>query len=205
MMPKFRDILLSVWDDMVSNPYNPDKSGLADLIVKNVQEKHPDVRADWLRLADEFVGGRLSLKLPHQRVIANKSYVDPWHRGPYTSKKPRWFEFQGKRYNVDCWKDLLVKLCELVAMDNPGEFHRATCIYGEARERSYFVASSPRSRGQLTHPRRVGDTGLSVETNLSANNTYDLCVTLLKHFGYDSDGKEVFTTSVDEELNRRID
>jgi len=91
-----------------------------------------------------------------------------------------------------------MQLCRLVAEENPQLFHRAKGITGATRgssaRRLYFSTNSK----DLREPRLVEGSELCVETNLSANNTYDLCVTLLSHFGYYwfADGR-ILETSAD--------
>jgi hypothetical protein len=199
MIPKkVTRILLDAWDDIVRQSHD---SGLEDLIIRNVEKRYGKGIANPLNVG-YFVLGRLSLKPPHERVIAIESHVDVWPQGPYINTKPQWFVFQGEKHCDYEWKEVLVKLCELVAKDNPGEFGRATKIVGDRGldPRKYFASAPP--PGGLRNDRVIGNTGVYVETNLSANNTYDLCVKLLTHFGYDCDDKQVFTTSVDEELAR---
>jgi hypothetical protein len=157
----------------------------------------------------EFVAGRLTLgtrdgELTHDRMIRWRSEVPTSYSGNYKGKKLRWFVFQGETHHVTSWKGMLLRFCELVAKDNPRTFHRALGITGWATYqfdgRPYFS----QNRGELSKnggcPEEVGDTGIFVQANLSANNIYSLCSALYHHFGYgDLECGDGFRTDLDDE------
>jgi len=96
----------------------------------------------------------------------------------YTGKSISSFYFRGAKYQVRSWKDLLIKLCELINASDKDEFEKALKIVG--RRRPYFT----RSANELRSPQKINGTNLFVETNLSANNIVKICIDMLAVFGY---------------------
>lgn len=118
---------------------------------------------------------------PQRQVQSDWVTVSVHHRGKYMGTKPRSFRFGGKEHKVhpSTWTDLLVDFCKLVYKDNQAEFADAAChILGPRR--SYF------STEKKEYPRwkPIPGSGISVDTNLSANNIKSLCDTIMFQFGY---------------------
>jgi hypothetical protein len=191
-------VLLKTWREILRKP--------PDCFVRLLQEETTRRRGGDLDSplnpldVHLFIRNRLLVEtegLGNDRVLdPQNSLVDTFYEGPYIRKTIRWFVFQGKKHEIQTWKQMLVMLCAFVAEDNPKTFDRVEAIAGEGRYRVLFA----RDKSKLRSPRRIGSTGFFVETNLSANNIYGLCATLLDYFGYDVDDRSVFWTNVDEAL-----
>lgn len=123
-------------------------------------------------------------QLPNTRTISNVPIcvgVRDW--GIYKGVKPNWFKMGEHKESVRNWRDLLVKVCTFVAEDNPSEFY-IVLNYISGNRRSYFSKSDD----SMKDGRKIPNTDIYVESNLSANNIKNLCDAIAKLFGY---GKEI--------------
>ena len=100
--------------------------------------------------------------------------------GSYAGKSISSFSFRGPNYQVRSWKELLIKLCDILKISHGSEFDKTLNIAG--RKRPYFS----RNANELRSPQKLSNTGIFVETNLSANNIVKICLDMLAIFGYPS-------------------
>ncbi|MCX5716785.1 MAG: restriction endonuclease subunit R [Nitrospirae bacterium] len=98
--------------------------------------------------------------------------------GNYTGKSIASFYFRSSKYDVRSWKDLLIKLCEIISAAHRNEFEKTLNIVG--RKRPYFTLSA----NELRAPQKINNTNIYIETNLSANNIVKICFDMLAVFGY---------------------
>lgn len=98
----------------------------------------------------------------------------------YSGKSISSFHFRGLQYQVRFWKDLLIKLGGILNTAHGTEFDKVLSLRG--RKRSYFS----RKKDELWAPRKIPNTGLFVETNLSANRSVKICFDMVALFGYPS-------------------
>jgi len=98
--------------------------------------------------------------------------------GGYSGKSISSFYFKGSQYRVRFWKDLLIKLCEILSNAHRTEFDKVLGLRG--RKRLYFS----RNKDELWDPRKIGNTNTFAETNLSANSIVKLCFSVMALFGY---------------------
>jgi len=98
--------------------------------------------------------------------------------GIYTRKSISSFSFQGSKYVVRFWKDLLIKLCEVINAAHRNEFEKTLNIVG--RKRPYFSVTGD----ELRTPQKIDNSKIYVETNLNANRVAKICFAMLSTFGY---------------------
>lgn len=99
----------------------------------------------------------------------------------YTGKSIISFTFQGNKYSVRSWKEMLIKICELMLSAHRTQFDKVLNLAG--RKRPYFT----RNPNELRNPERINNTDIYVETNLSANSIVKLSRNILSLFGYQDD------------------
>lgn len=102
------------------------------------------------------------------------------------------FSFDGTRYEVESWAQLLVQVCEIISSEHKEPFNQVLNIRRKSG-RPYFT----RTPKELMAPNQIKETGIYVETNLIASMVIDLSKQVISLFGYD-EGKLVFETQ--EEL-----
>ncbi|MFH2068420.1 MAG: type I restriction endonuclease [Candidatus Omnitrophota bacterium] len=101
----------------------------------------------------------------------------PMTTGNYTGKNISSFYFRDSKYEVRSWKNLLIRLCEILST-NRIEFDKVLTIVG--RKRPYFT----RNANELRVPEKIRNTDIYVETNLSANSIVKFCFEVLAVLGY---------------------
>ncbi|MGQ9608947.1 MAG: type I restriction endonuclease [bacterium] len=101
---------------------------------------------------------------------SGKSYKDL----PFSHKKIVYFRFKGIKYEVNNWRKLLLKLLEIMNQTHKNDFDKVFEL------KSYFN-KDPRS---LTDPKKINNTDIFVETNLSANSIVRLSHKIINLFGY---------------------
>jgi len=84
--------------------------------------------------------------------------------GRYTGKSIVAFTFKGTRYSVSLWKEMLIKITNLMLSAHREQFDKVLNLVG--RKRPYFT----RNPNELRNPNRIDNTEIYVETNLSANS-----------------------------------
>lgn len=108
--------------------------------------------------------------------------VDINSGGPYEHKKVRAAWLGGKRLEMhsDTWSDLLAVICCTIAKDFPEEFRYVLDYIRSTGSQVYFSLD----KKELVRGELIGETGIYVEKNLSANNTVSLCEALAELFCY---------------------
>ena len=99
------------------------------------------------------------------------------------------FRFRRKKYEVQYWKDILVKLSGVLATEKKEEFNKVLQIKGKIRGgRPYFS----RNPDELRAPKIVPYTNIIyVETNWPKNSIIKISSNLVTFFGYKSEDFEV--------------
>jgi negative regulator of replication initiation len=95
------------------------------------------------------------------------------------------YEFEGRRFNVYTYKDVLVGIC-MNLRSRHGEKFDDLALTLRGKKRSYFS----RTNSGLLHPKAVPSGGstnkdLYIESNLSATSIMGLCQYLIRSFGHD--------------------
>lgn len=88
------------------------------------------------------------------------------------------FYFKNTRYEVYTWKNLLIKLTELIYESHSRDFKKVLTLKG--KKRPYFT----HDKNKLRVPQKINKTNIFVEVNLSANFIIKICHKLLATFGY---------------------
>ncbi len=179
-----RQTLPEAWNKIISDV----DDALGDLLSETT-ERLCGYKAD-AELVAQFLNenkNRLLLGSP-QRITggrptqtASTQPAVPPARG-YTGSSIQAFSFKGARQQVNSWIDLLLTLCSLLSSRHGQDFDRVLTLMG--RKRPYFSQNPD----VLRLPRKIENSELFVESNLSANSIVRLSRDLISLFGYaDSD------------------
>ena len=95
-----------------------------------------------------------------------------------TGTKPEAFTFNGSRYEVTSWKEMLASLCERVHVVHRDRFEEVLDMKG--KKKPYFS----RNLGDLQTPAKINGTDIYVETNFNANQTIQIARNLIARFRY---------------------
>ena len=101
--------------------------------------------------------------------------------GGYTGKSIVAFTFKGTRYPVRSWKEMLIKITNLMLSAHREQFNKVLNLVG--RKRPYFT----RNPNELRSPEKIDNTEIYVETYLSANSIVKLSKSIIALFGYRED------------------
>ena len=96
----------------------------------------------------------------------------------FTGKSIVSFTLMGKKHQVDSWKGMLLKICEIVALEHQDGFDRVLTMLGTNRE--YFS----RNPYELLICEKIPGTEMYVDVNLSAVGVVVLSHRVLSLFGY---------------------
>lgn len=98
----------------------------------------------------------------------------------FTYKKPAAFSIDGVKYEARQWKQVFLKTCELLCNKNRNAFEEFINNKNmQGKKRAYFSLSK---EGMLK-PKKVPNTNIFIETNLSANNTRNIIFNMLEKYG----------------------
>ena len=156
---------------------------LVELLADTVERQRgyrPDY-ADVLRFVDGLPEKKkIQRSLPPQQTPR----LSP-SPGYYTGRKIVAFIFDGHRYELRSWKDLLCTLARILKEKHPDAFLRVLQLRG--KKRPYFS----RRPIDLRKPELIEGTDIYVETNLSASYIVRLCRELVRLFGYRGEDLEI--------------
>jgi hypothetical protein len=187
-----RQSLPKAWNKIISDP----DELLVDLIGETAEKicghkPSSELICEFLsQCKDTFV---VREQAPIRREIGPREDRAPVSRSPllgshareerstYTGKTPLRFYFQGQPYTVHTWKDVLLKLCQLIAREKGPKFERVLELGGR---KQYYFSLNP---GHIRHPRRIDGTKVFAMTCLSAEGIVRLCHQVLDLFGYPTD------------------
>ena len=122
---------------------------------------------------------------PKKEIPSNKqspsrraSYISS---GDYAWKSVVAFTLKGTRYPVHSWKEMLIKIMNLMLSNHREQFCKVFNLVG--RSRPYCTKNS----NELRSPERIANTDTYIETNLSAKQIVKLSKNIIKLFGYSED------------------
>ncbi len=106
----------------------------------------------------------------------------PKPSGRMKGMKPMAFTFNGRRYQVNAWSRMLVKLCEILHTTHSDRFEQQVLEMKGKRGRPYFLRNpDPDASGRYT---MINETGIFVNTCKSADQMRRTAEDLIVHFGY---------------------
>lgn len=98
----------------------------------------------------------------------------------FTYKRPISFEFQGKKYNVRDWKDMLLQTCNAVSkIDSKIIMNFPNNKRMNGKKNIYFAYKSDEI---VRSPRKIKDLDLYVATNHSANSIRNIIMNILMEY-----------------------
>ncbi len=176
-----KETLPKAWEKIITEPDDLLVELLADTTEKLCGYK-PDnemIKQFLIRVSQETaikskreITSPVRLKSDHVSLSSSKSY---------TGKSIVAFTFKKTRYEARSWKDMLIKICNLMLSAHKDQFEKVLNLAG--RKRPYFT----KNRNELRKPEKIGNTDIYVETHLNANNIVKLSKSIIAFFGYKSD------------------
>jgi len=96
----------------------------------------------------------------------------------YKGKTLKSFTLMGEAYGVKSWKQMLLKICDMMFERNTDSFESLTYITLEGRD---CFSKDPH---EFVNCEEISDTHIYVDLDLSAKNIVALCKEILTHFGH---------------------
>jgi hypothetical protein len=166
------------WNKLVSEP-----SELLIDLISETTEKICGHRPDD-SVVEKFIGRNINtLSLVKPVGIKDPDPArEPYSDTTFTNRSANSFVFKGKKYAVRSWKEILMKVCQLMHVTHRADFNKILELKG--RKRPYFS----RNKNEIRQPEKIEGTDIFAETNLSANSIIKMSRDVIAYFGYvDSD------------------
>ena len=100
------------------------------------------------------------------------------------SLRPISLEFQGRFRQLNSWNDVLIQLCELLNELHPQDFDQVLTIRRSHRLNSKWPFHFSQNPSDLRKPKKIRNSGIYAEVDLTATALVDLCYQLVQLFGY---------------------
>jgi hypothetical protein len=175
------------WNKIVSEP----DELLLDLLIETA-ESLSGYRAEQEMAATFMSRHAKQLLVPEPRDRVGLPSITPPTRpakqtriikpADFTGTKPKSFRWAGASYEVGSWKDFLFRISDLLYQEDPDRFYEVSLSL-KGRKRPYFALNPE----DLRIPKELGQTGILVETNISAQSVVAVCRSLLALFDYNPD------------------
>ncbi|MBT1248695.1 restriction endonuclease subunit R [Thermosipho sp. 1244] len=173
-----KETLLKAWEKIITEPDELLIELLAEMTEKLCGYK-PDNE-----IVKEFlkkVGQEVIMVRPKKEMLSLvqslSTQISPLS-SDYTGKSIVAFTFKKTRYSVRSWKEMLIKITNLMLSAHRTQFDKVLNLRG--RKRPYFT----KNPNELRIPERINNTQIYVETNLSANSIVKLSKSIILLFGY---------------------
>lgn len=115
--------------------------------------------------------------LKRKIIKIDKTYYDN-KSADYSGKSISAFYFKASRFEVNSWKELLVKIVDIIHDNHKTEFNKILDIPG--RKRQYFTYHPEK----LNIAENINGTDIYMETKLGSNSIVSLCYDIIRLFGY---------------------
>jgi predicted type IV restriction endonuclease len=174
-----RSTIPKAWNKLVTEP----DEDLVELIAEMTERlsgykpDHPTVAAflGAQSFAAEIVPFSSIFEIPPRPVKAIKTEID---REDYSNTSIASFVFEGTKYEIRYWKDVLTGVTEIMLKKHRDQFSKVLTLVG--RKRPYFT----RNPNELRVAERIDDTDIFVEINVSANRIALLSKRIIELFGH---------------------
>jgi hypothetical protein len=103
----------------------------------------------------------------------------------FSNRKPTSFIFEGERFPVSQWNEILISLCNILYEKYRSEFDIVLDMRGSKRQ--YFS----NNRSGMDTPIQIENSNFYVETKWSAKDTMKFCKRIIERFGYDESDLQV--------------
>ena len=180
------EYLPTVWNKLVSEPDN----SIVNLLAERTHRLC--VRQPARNEVEEFFSTHLQQMQitsppdatepdsPPEPIVVPEPAPQPNPSGISERATFRAFTFCGNRHEVSSWRNMLVKLCEIIHTAHRNQFGDVLSLRGRGGA-TYFSRDS----NDFIAPKRINETDIFVEINLSADSIRKRAQALIIHFGYD--------------------
>lgn len=176
---KIKEAIPSAWYKLI-NESNEELIKLISETTEKISGYYPQIEE-----IEDFLSHYLQNERP--QIINKKTSINnqkketsTYIRKGYTGQKIISFKLKESKVLVKSWRELLLKLCELI-LASVGQLDFQKVLQLEGTKRPYF-SKDPNA---LRTPEKIKNTDIYVETNLSANSIVQLGKIIISLFGYE--------------------
>ena len=167
-----KETLPKAWEKLITESDSPLVELLADTTERLCGYKPDD------KIVENFL-----VEVNQKRRISTSAQLSSGqtsHPSPrvYSGKSIVSFTFKGVKYSVHSWKEMLIKITNIMLSNHKGQFDNVLNLKGW--KRPYFT----RNPDELRTPEKINNTDIYVETNLGANSIVKLSRVIIRLFGY---------------------
>jgi len=172
-----KETLPKAWKKIITEPDELLVELLADTTEKlcGYKPNNETVEEFLIKVSQGVVQPKTKISTSAQ---APSSQISHLLSGEYTGKSIIAFTFKGTRYPVRSWKEMLIKIANLMLSAHRKQFDKVLNLRG--RKRPYFT----RNPNELRAPEKIDNTDIYIETHLSANSIVKLSKSIMALFGY---------------------
>jgi D-alanine-D-alanine ligase-like ATP-grasp enzyme len=169
--------LPKAWQEIMKEP----EKWLVDIVVK-VTEGLCGYKPD-KETVENFLSSDVEMKLEIPTLIKPEPSSKPQEvkksvQKSYTGKPINAFTFKGKKYMVKSWKDMLLKVCELINAEHKDNFEFLINLSTQGED----VFSKDEHRILISE--KIPGTDIYVNVDLTPKDTLALCYETISVFGY---------------------
>lgn len=175
------ETLPDVWNRLVSEPDSP----LVNLLAERTHRSC--VREPERNEVEQFLSSHrqqiqimslLTTSAPELDAPPKRKATPVLERSGPRNGRPKAFTFNGAKYEVSSWPDMVVKFCEIVHRDNSERFNKVLDLRGR-NGRTYFS----RNPNEMQSPKKMSGTDIFV-TATGIPSGYRIIEKLIAHFEY---------------------
>lgn len=175
-----RDAIPEAWSRILSEPHE----ALIKLIGETA-EKMCGVTAEKDAIV-EFLTDRAKKTHPTAAPIPYREEKPPAQTEKpapksYNGQAITSFSMKGKKYRVNSWNELLVKMCEALKTEYEQDIESLQWL--SVGRKYYFT----KNQKELRVPKHIGKTDIFVESYLNPNETVKVALAVLTEFGFSTD------------------
>lgn len=172
------------WDTINKLTINPDFEEFIKRITNDtknneiIKERYDEI-LDKEKLIAAFLSANPSLSITSSEpTVRVESYKKNETEGTYLYTVVTSFTFNGVKYEVKRWKDVLTRVCEVMLEKHRDRFPRVLELKGQKRP---WFSTNP---NQLTFPERIDETDIFVQNHWDANHIVGISRAIIGLFGY---------------------
>jgi len=179
-----KETLPKAWDRIIKEPDELLVELLAETVEKLCGYKPDNGTIE--RFLEPIAEKEINYSSTRTPLISKPTPGSPHKTELYTGKSMDYFEFRGKRYNANSWKNMLVQVCKIMFAIHRNRFNEVLNLRG--KKRPYFT----KNPNELRSPEKIEGTDIYVETNLSANSIVRRLFKTISLFGYSKEDISIF-------------
>ncbi|MEM2915726.1 MAG: type I restriction endonuclease [Candidatus Bathyarchaeia archaeon] len=167
---------------------------LVNILKEHIEDK--SLKNEQIKSALKSIGAQLTqLEISTQTKIktkeVEKSKIEQKPAIKIRGKKVRSFTFLGSKYEVNTWRELLIKFSEIIYAKHKEDFHKLLNLKRGKFSTYRFPTFFSKDKKALKYPLRIDESTFFVDGALYPNGIVHVCRKILELFGYSQDELQI--------------